>query len=174
MSEAPAEIPDWTPSRFERVLQGWLVDRINIGAFDLYRELVAASDSPFTDLSRRLDDEGALRARSVTGKVRSMLISNLIDAVARYQANLSSRQLAAAAIEIRRLGLEAGEYPPASALAALLEPSPYTGETPDYERLEDGAAQLSYPEATDLWRERNLQVALTGRTRLEWVLPPLS
>jgi hypothetical protein len=174
MSEAPAEIPDWTPSRFERVLQGWLVDRINISAFDLYRELVAASDSPFTDLSRRLDDEGALRARSVTGKVRSMLISNLIDAVARYQANLSSRQLAAAAIEIRRLGLEAGEYPPASALAALLEPSPYTRETPDYERLEDGSARLSYPEAADLWRERNLQVALTGRTRLEWVLPPLS
>lgn len=161
-------------SRPEWVFRGWLTERVNVGAIDVYRELVAASEAPFTELSTRLDAEGALKARTVNGKVRSMLVPNLLDGIGRYQATLSSRQLAVAAIEVRRLGLGAGAYPAASNLGASLEPSPYTGEMPDYERLEDGSVRLSYPEAADLWRERNSQLKLMGRTRLEWTLPPLS
>lgn len=96
-----------------------------------------------------------------------LLIPNILEAGIKLRAVASARELALAAVELRRVVEETGAYPPALPLPA----DPFSGSRPEYRRLEDGSARLANPAAEAAWEERwgHLPRPLPP---FRWELPP--
>ena len=71
-----------------------------------------------------------------------------LTAIHRDQATLSARRLARVAIEQRRARISGADYPAALPSAPT---SIYTGETATWRRLDDGSAEIAFPETERAW-----------------------
>jgi hypothetical protein len=79
----------------------------------------------------------------------ALVAPGIVDAVGKTKAAETSRVLAAAALDLARLGGDTGRFPESLALG----PTPYTGEVPVYTRG-DGWAEVAAPESEAFYRSR--------------------
>jgi hypothetical protein len=73
--------------------------------------------------------------------------------VGRVQSTLSLRNLGRIALALRLQGLETGAYPDTLAsVPGAMQPDPFAGKPPTYERRADGSARISVPDFEALWK----------------------
>lgn len=119
-------------------------------------KLAKAIDEPFG----HRPDWSTQPSRWRDGVVPAIVAPNLINAAARTQHLLASRQLVRTAIALRQLGLASGSYPPAlDAVPGADLPDPFTGERLLYTLDDQGGALLSSPRMEPLLGE----IGLSGR-----------
>ena len=140
---------------------------------DALRTLVLASREswPATD---RAVQEALARYDQPQHAALYILLPNL--SVERFMVTDSAVRLARAAAAIRLEGLRTGAYPSAEALPELaLEPTPFQGEVPVYERGPAGA-RLALPETEARWRadHTNADHRWLRAGPLEYQLPPIA
>jgi len=93
-----------------------------------------------------------------------------------FLAQLAMRDLARAAVHLRRRGIERGVYPEPPDVEALLSAeTPLANERIQVQALPDGRLELSLPETEAIWNElAKLDDPVRDRSlRFTWTLPPL-
>ncbi|MEM7582498.1 MAG: hypothetical protein AAF560_03890 [Acidobacteriota bacterium] len=139
-------------------------------AVDLFYRFSKASDMPANEIAAYVQGGGS---PPVTKIIAAILVPNLIDALVKYRANVASRNLALAALDLRLRSSEDGAYPELESLVALDDP--YGSGELEAARHEDGSVSLSFPAALARWAEMSVK---TDEPRVDprfaWRLPALA
>jgi hypothetical protein len=123
----------------------WLLEPYQLAALlDTYAGIVRSLEEPWiATLESRREEPG----RPVWGP-HQLMATNLLDAVERVKATEMSRALATKALELELGRLEIGELPQSFDSGIVDQ---YASGSVLYERVADGGAVLSAPEAVELW-----------------------
>ena len=124
----------------------YLGHRQAAGYLDVGRANATLVDEPYAELRKRIppDEDGSPNDLGPAYR----------NAVAKGQAAVSQRRLVAAAVEVRRAGLEQGSYPsPCPAFEALETPDPFVGRPLVCEPRDDGSLHLGIPGGAELMAE---------------------
>lgn len=155
--------------RLRRVPERLWVPWETAAGLDLYHRLALASELPATQITDFMQSRPS--SAPIIGIIAEMLIPNLIDGVEKHRAGDAARRLAGLAVELRLHALRHGAYPEdLGGFPAAAAPDPYADGDIRYEVRPDGTAELSFPDAESLWREKYPHGSHHG-TRLAWTLP---